>query len=88
MFLGTHRNSKRFVQQKGEKKGDHFIFPLFPPLTLICLSKSPLYCISELMLNYRYVVYDTIHLYFTYKIKQLTPPRILLIKKKKVGTNT
>ena len=31
------------------------------------------HCISELMLNYRYVVYDTIHLYFTYKIKQLTP---------------
>ena len=25
------------------------------------------------MLNYRYVVYDTIHLYFTYKVKQLTP---------------
>ena len=27
--------------------------------------------ISEL--NYRYVVYDTIHLYFTYKLGQLTP---------------
>ena len=25
------------------------------------------------MLNYRYVVYDTKHLYFTYKLEQLTP---------------
>ena len=35
------------------------------------------HCISELMLNYRYVVYDTIYLYFTYKIEQqqLNHPR-------------
>ena len=32
------------------------------------------HCFSELMLNCRYVIYDTIHLYFTYKIEQLTPP--------------
>ena len=25
------------------------------------------------MLNYRYVIYDTKHLYFTYKLEQVTP---------------
>ena len=46
------------------------LFYFFPPLLL--------------MLNYRYVVYDTIHLYFTYKLEQLTPPFFLKIKKKKI----
>ena len=39
----------------------------------------PRHCISELMLNYRYVVYDTKYLYFTYKLEQLTPRAPLVV---------
>ena len=50
-----------------------FFFVLNVILPLSKLSITTSHCISELVLNYRYVVYDAIHLCFTYKIKQLTP---------------
>ena len=46
------------------------------------------HCISELMLNYRYVVYETIHLYFTYKLEQLNPPRFFALRVSLLLTRT
>ena len=53
----------------------HLLVSSYPLAECIPTLTLPLVnCISELMLNYRYVVYDTKHLYFTYKLEQLTPP--------------
>ena len=70
-FLHPHfRIEGNITELVDQKVRNSVLISLF--FTPLFVRKSSLS--QQLMLNYYYVVYDTIHLYFTYKIEQLTPP--------------